>query len=209
MVFPTFFNFSLNLAIRSSWSEPQSAPGLVFADYKELLHLWLQRSVWGFLIDLITFMGKILYPPLIAQFQMMLFFRDFMESHEGSESQSQLGPGWIPTQTTVCIRHCTTTALSFSFPICEMDMLILHCVLVRVEWMDWHVYHVTPKHLVHVVLRWWHPLLLFLLLLLFFLLLYFSRPLCCQNFIILYFCITVIWPFFFKSESKWTTKSSI
>ena len=31
MVFPTFFNFSLNLAIRSSWSEPQSAPGLVFA----------------------------------------------------------------------------------------------------------------------------------------------------------------------------------
>ena len=40
---PTFFNFSLNLAIRSSWSEPQSAPGLVFADCTELLHLWLQR----------------------------------------------------------------------------------------------------------------------------------------------------------------------
>ena len=39
MVFPTFFNFSLNLAIRSSWSEPQSAPGLVFADCIELLHL--------------------------------------------------------------------------------------------------------------------------------------------------------------------------
>ena len=33
VVFPTFFNLSLNLAIRSSWSEPQSAPGLVFADY--------------------------------------------------------------------------------------------------------------------------------------------------------------------------------
>ena len=32
MVFPTFFNLSLNLAIRSSWSEPQSAPGLAFAD---------------------------------------------------------------------------------------------------------------------------------------------------------------------------------
>ena len=32
MVFPTFFNLSLNLAIRSSWSEPQSAPSLVFAD---------------------------------------------------------------------------------------------------------------------------------------------------------------------------------
>ena len=43
VVSPAFFNFSLNLAIRSSWSEPQSAPGLVFADCLELLHLWLQR----------------------------------------------------------------------------------------------------------------------------------------------------------------------
>ena len=43
VVFPTFFNLSLNLAIRSSWSEPQSALGLVFADCIELLHLWLQR----------------------------------------------------------------------------------------------------------------------------------------------------------------------
>ena len=43
VVFPTFFYFSLNLAIRNSWSEPQSAPGLVFADCIQLLHLWLQR----------------------------------------------------------------------------------------------------------------------------------------------------------------------
>ena len=43
VVFPTFFNLSLNLAIRSSWSEPQWTPGLVFADCIELLHLWLQR----------------------------------------------------------------------------------------------------------------------------------------------------------------------
>ena len=43
VVFPTFFNLSLNLAISSSWSEPQSAPGLVFAEWIELLHLWLQR----------------------------------------------------------------------------------------------------------------------------------------------------------------------
>ena len=42
VVFPTFFNLSLNLAINSSWSEPLSAPGLVFADCIELLHLWLQ-----------------------------------------------------------------------------------------------------------------------------------------------------------------------
>ena len=48
LVFSTFFNFSLNLAIRSSWSKPQSAPDLVFTDYLQLLHLWLQRiqSVW-------------------------------------------------------------------------------------------------------------------------------------------------------------------
>ena len=48
MVFPTFFHLSLNLAIRSSWSEPQSTPGLIFADSIELLHLWLQRiqSIW-------------------------------------------------------------------------------------------------------------------------------------------------------------------
>ena len=43
MAFPTFFNLSLNFAIRSSLSEPQSAPGLVFADSTELLHLWLKE----------------------------------------------------------------------------------------------------------------------------------------------------------------------
>ena len=37
MVFPTFLNLSLNMAIRSSRSEPQSAPGLVFPDCIELL----------------------------------------------------------------------------------------------------------------------------------------------------------------------------
>ena len=40
--FPSFFNLSLNLEIRSSWFEPQSAPCLVFADCIKLLHLWLQ-----------------------------------------------------------------------------------------------------------------------------------------------------------------------
>ena len=43
MVFPTFFNLNLNLAIRSSWSEPQSAPSLAFADCIELFHLWLHE----------------------------------------------------------------------------------------------------------------------------------------------------------------------
>ena len=43
VVFPTFFNLSLNFAIRSSWSKPQSAPSLVFADWIECLYLWLQR----------------------------------------------------------------------------------------------------------------------------------------------------------------------
>ena len=43
MVFPTFFSLSLNLAIRNAWSEPQSAPGLIFANCRELLHLQLQK----------------------------------------------------------------------------------------------------------------------------------------------------------------------
>ena len=43
VVFPTFFNLSLSFTIRSSWSEPLSGPGLVFADCIELLHLWWQR----------------------------------------------------------------------------------------------------------------------------------------------------------------------
>ena len=42
VVFPTFFNLSLNLAISSSWSVPQSAPSLGFANCVESLHLWLQ-----------------------------------------------------------------------------------------------------------------------------------------------------------------------
>ena len=42
VVFPTFFSLSLNLAIRSSWSEPQLTPSLVFADCIDL-HLWLWR----------------------------------------------------------------------------------------------------------------------------------------------------------------------
>ena len=41
LVSPTFFYLSLNLAIRSSLSELQSASHLVFAFRVELLHLWL------------------------------------------------------------------------------------------------------------------------------------------------------------------------
>jgi len=43
VVFPTFFNLSLNFAIRGSWSEPQSAPCHVFVDCIELLHLWPEK----------------------------------------------------------------------------------------------------------------------------------------------------------------------
>ena len=42
MIFPTFFNFSLNLVIRNSWSDPQSALTLVFLTVY-FLHLWLQK----------------------------------------------------------------------------------------------------------------------------------------------------------------------
>ena len=37
MGFPIFFNLRLNFAKRSSWSGPQSAPGIIFADCIELL----------------------------------------------------------------------------------------------------------------------------------------------------------------------------
>ena len=40
--FSLLSSISLNFAIRSWWSEPQSAPGLVFADFIDLLHLGLQ-----------------------------------------------------------------------------------------------------------------------------------------------------------------------
>ena len=52
VVSPTFFNLSLDLAIRSSWSEPQSTPGLVFADCIELLHIcWKEYNQSDFGID--------------------------------------------------------------------------------------------------------------------------------------------------------------
>ena len=35
MVFPTFFNLSLDWPIWSSWSEPQSAPGLVYSEFQK------------------------------------------------------------------------------------------------------------------------------------------------------------------------------
>ena len=38
-----FFNKFLNLTIRSSWSEQQSALSFVFADCIEILYLWLKR----------------------------------------------------------------------------------------------------------------------------------------------------------------------
>ena len=40
VVFPMFFNLSLKFVIRSSWSEPQSAPGLVFALAPSLHSFW-------------------------------------------------------------------------------------------------------------------------------------------------------------------------
>ena len=53
VVFPIFFNLSLNFAIRSSWSEPHSPPSLVFADCIELLHLQLQRIIINLILVLI------------------------------------------------------------------------------------------------------------------------------------------------------------
>ena len=50
------------IAIRSSWPEPRSAPGLVYADCTELLHLWLQRiwTIWFQCWHLVTSMCTVL-----------------------------------------------------------------------------------------------------------------------------------------------------
>ena len=63
VVFLTFFNLSLNFAIKCSWSEPQSAPSLDFADYVELLHLWLQRiwSIWFYIDHLVMSMCRVFF----------------------------------------------------------------------------------------------------------------------------------------------------
>ena len=52
MVFPTVSSLSLNLAMRSSWSESQLAPSLVFADCIELsVFDWKEYNQSYFCID--------------------------------------------------------------------------------------------------------------------------------------------------------------
>ena len=53
MVFPTFFNLSLNLATRTSWSEPQSAPNFCWlcrtspsSDAKNIINLISVLTIW-------------------------------------------------------------------------------------------------------------------------------------------------------------------
>ena len=45
VIFPTIYNLSLNFAIRSSCSEPQSTPGLVFADCRASLSLTVKNRI--------------------------------------------------------------------------------------------------------------------------------------------------------------------
>ena len=47
--FPYFLQYKSdnNLAIRSSWSEPQSAPGLIFADYTVSIYLAAKNVISG------------------------------------------------------------------------------------------------------------------------------------------------------------------
>ena len=51
MIFPNCFSLSLNLAIRSSQSEIQSVPGLVCADFIEILHSCKEYNQSDFSID--------------------------------------------------------------------------------------------------------------------------------------------------------------
>ena len=123
MVFPAFFNLSLNLAIRSSWSESQSAPSLVFADGIELLHLCckeynqsdfhvdhLVMSMWGAfpcvvgrgcLLWPVCSLGKTLFAfallNSIPQGQICLLFQvflDFLLLHP-SPKKWKGNPSWV------------------------------------------------------------------------------------------------------------------
>ena len=58
MVFHTFLNLSLNFAVSTWWSEPKSAPGLVFADYlnfspclvaKNIISVILVFIIWSWI----------------------------------------------------------------------------------------------------------------------------------------------------------------
>ena len=62
MIFPTFFNLSLNFIIRSSLSESQSAPSFVVADCIKLYHLQLQRiwSIWFWYDHLVMSMCRVI-----------------------------------------------------------------------------------------------------------------------------------------------------
>ena len=84
MVFPAFFNLSLNFTVRSSWSQPQLAPGLVFADYIELLHLGLQR------IQSVLLMLTIWWCPCV---------KSSLVSLEESVGYDQ----WVPLQNSISL----------------------------------------------------------------------------------------------------------
>ena len=65
MIFPTFFNLSMNLAIRCSWSEPQSDPSLLFTDYIELFHSWPQKYIISLILVLTYWWCPCVEPPLV------------------------------------------------------------------------------------------------------------------------------------------------
>ena len=72
MIFHIFFNLSLNFAIRSSGSEPQSAPSLVFDDSVELLHLAAAKSI----INLISILTVILSDVMVYEIVSFISFSD-------------------------------------------------------------------------------------------------------------------------------------
>ena len=59
-IFPTFFNLSLKLAIRSSWSEPQSAPGNI-----KITYIWIK--IWQIKEKLMDFIWNLQAKPIIIK----------------------------------------------------------------------------------------------------------------------------------------------
>ena len=101
------FNLCLNFGTRSSWSEPQSAPSLVFADCIELLHLQLQKiynlsdfsidhllmSMWR-LVFCVVGRGCLLWP--VSSLGKTLLAFVFCFSSRSNLSVTS-GISWLPT----------------------------------------------------------------------------------------------------------------
>ena len=165
MVFPSLFNLSLNLAIRSSWLEPQSAPGLVFTDYivsscsaaKNTINLISVLTIWwcpcvessfvlleeGVCYDQCILLAKLLAFALlhfVLQGQTCLLLQicfEFLPLH--SSSLSWKGHLFFMLVLENLLRHCKTI---------QLQLLKHYCWGIDLDYSDieWLALEVNRNH---------------------------------------------------------------